>query len=201
MGMQNNMVPYDRRCARSRSPVTPPKPKMNNPVSSWKLGEQIEAENGLKFASLTTAGGPIILTLAGVTPFEPSSWQEESLVKNLDLRLDKLIEEKLECMQACVAETFSLPKYKTDAFKAFLHKKEEYPANLRAKLQTTGLTKTRFWGKDKKPTQAPESFALATFEAKVLLKGIWYAEAAWGVSLHATDLMLVAEAPVPECPF
>ena len=38
-------------------------------------------------------------------------------------------------------------------------------------------------------------------EAKVLLKGIWYAESAWGVSLHATDLMLTKDPPIPECPF
>ena len=163
------MVPYDRRCARSRSPATPPKPKMNNPVSSWKLGEIVEVEGGLQFASLTTAGGPIILTLVGcVAPFEPSSWQEESLVKNLDLRLDKLTEEKLECMQACVAETFRLAKYKTDADKPLLHKREEYPANIRVKLQTTGSTKTRFWGSDKKLSEPPERYAGATFEAKAL---------------------------------
>ena len=174
---------------------------MGTHVSSWKLGEAVEAENGLKFASLTTAGGPIILTIAGMTPFEPSSWQEEALVKNLDIRLDALTESKLECMQFCVAERFSLPKYKRDAFKPFLHKKEEYPANLRAKLQTTGLTKTRFWDSNKKLTEPPESYAGATFQAKVLLKGIWYSEECWGASLHATDLMRVAAAPVPECPF
>jgi len=145
---------------------------MDSPVSSWKLGEVVEAENGLKFAGLTTSGGPIILTLSGVAPFEPSSWQEGSLVKNLDIRLDAATEGKLSCMQACVAETFSLPKYKTEAFKPFLHKKEEYAANLRAKMQTTGLTKTRFWDSNKKLTEPPESFAGATFEAKVLLKGI-----------------------------
>jgi hypothetical protein len=89
MGRQDEcMIRADHRWGRSRSPS--PR-KMDSPVSSWKLGETVEAENGLKFASLATAGGPIILTLAGVTPFEPSSWQEESLVKNLDLRLDKLI--------------------------------------------------------------------------------------------------------------
>ena len=199
MGLAKNMVSHDRKFARSRSPASPR--KMDTPVSNWKLGEAVEAENGLKFAGLTTSGGPIILTLAGVTPFEPSSWQEGSLVKNLDIRLDKLTEEKLECMQACIAEKFSLPKYKTNAFKPFLHKREEYPANLRAKLQTTGLTRTRCWDRDRKQTQAPENFAGATFDAKVLLKGIWYSEECWGASLQATDLMLVAEAPVPECPF
>ena len=196
------MVPYDRRCSRSRSPPTPPpQPKMTNPVSSWKLGEIVDVEGGLQFASLTTADGPIILTLSGIAPFAPSSWQEKLLMKNFDIRLNAATEGQLECMQACIAERLTLPKYKTDAFKPFLHKKEEYPSNIRVKLQTTGLTKTRFWGSDKKLSEPPESFAGATFEAKVLLKGIWYAEAAWGVSLHATDLMLVAEAPVPECPF
>ena len=174
---------------------------MTNPVSNWKLADVVEAENGLQFAGLTVEGGPIILTLSGVAPFDPSSWQEESLVKNLDIRLDAATESMLECMQACIAERFTLPEYKTDAFKPFLHKKEEYPANIRVKLQTTGLTKTRFWDSDKKLSGPPESYAGATFEAKVLLKGIWYAESAWGVSLHATDLMLVAEAPIPEWPF
>ena len=202
MGLQNNMIPHDRRCARSRSPTTLRNPKMGNPVSKWKLGEIVEAEGGLQFTGLTVQGGPIVLTLVGcVAPFEPSSWQEDSLVKNLDLRLDKLTEETLECMQACIAEQYRLPKYKTDAFKSFLHKKEDYPANLRTKLQTTGLTKTRFWDSNKKLTEPPESYSGGTFEAKVLLKGIWYAESAWGISIHATDLLLTKEAPIPECPF
>ena len=197
MGRQDEcMIRSDHRWDRSHSPSSR---KMDSPVSGWKLGEVVEAEN-LKFASLTTAGGPIILTLSGVAPFEPSSW-EESLVKNLDIRLDAETESKLECMQFCIAERFSLPKYKRDAFKPFLHKREEYPANLRAKLLTTGLTKTRFWGKDKKQTGAPESFAGATFEAKVLLKGIWYAEECWGTSLQATDMMLLTDPPTAECPF
>jgi hypothetical protein len=122
-------------------------------------------------------------------------------VKNFDIRLDATTESKLECMQACIAGRFTIPKYKTDAFKAFLHKKEEYPANLRAKLTTTGLTKTRFWDSNKKLTEPPESFAGVTFEAKVILKGVWYSEECWGASLQVTNLMLVAQAPVPECPF
>ena len=191
------MIRSDHRWDRSHSPSSR---KMDSPVSAWKLGSVVEAENGLRFAGLTTSGGPIILTLAGVTPFEPSSW-EGSLVKNLDIRLDAATEGKLSCMQACVAETFRLPRYKADAFKPFLHKKEEYPANLRAKLQRTGLTRTRFWDTDKKQTQAPECYAGATFDCKVLLKGIWYSEECWGASLQVTNLMLVAEAPVPECPF
>jgi hypothetical protein len=195
MGLTKNMV-NDRRFGRSRSP--PPRDKMEKPVSNWKLGEGIEAENGLRFVGLTVEGGPIILSLSGIAPFEPSSWQEEALVKNLDIRLSAATESKLSCMQACVAETFTLPKYKEDAFKAFLHKREEYPANIRTKLQTTGLTKTRFWDKEKKLTEAPEHFAGASFECRMLLKGIWYAESAWGLSLHATDLMLITEAPVPE---
>ena len=176
---------------------------MDTPVSSWKLGEAVEAENGLKFASLTTAGGPIVLTLVGcVTPFEPSSWQDDALAKNLDLRLDALTESKLGCMQACIAEKYGLPKYSTEGFKPFLHKREDFPANIRVKLQTTGLTKTRFWSKeDKKLTKAPEQFAGATFDAKVLLKGVWYSESCWGVSLQATDLMLTKDPPPIECPF
>jgi hypothetical protein len=193
------MIRSDQRWGRSRSPS--PRRKMDSPVSSWSLGETVVAENGLQFAGLTVAGGPIVLTLSGIAPFDPSSWQEESLVKNLDIRLDASTESKLECMQACIMERFALPKYKTDAFKPFLHKKEEYAANLRMKLQTTGLTRTRFWDTDKKLTSVPDQFAGASFEAKVLLKGIWYAESAWGVSMQAMDLMRVAEAPVPECPF
>ena len=114
------MVSTDRRFGRSRSPPntpsTPPQRKMDSPVSGWKLGDIVVAENGLQFASLTTAGGPIILTLSGIAPFEPSSWQDDALVKNLDIRLDAPTESKLECMQACIAEKFSLPKYNTEGF-------------------------------------------------------------------------------------
>ncbi len=88
-------------------------------------------------------------------------------MKNFDIRLNAATESKLECMQACIAERFTLPKYKTDAFKPFLHKREEYPANIRVKLQTTGLTKTRFCDSNKKLTEPPERYTGATFEAKV----------------------------------
>ena len=175
-------------------------------VSSWKMGESVEADNGLQFASLATAeGGPIVLSLVGcVAPFEPSSWQEESPIKNLDLRLDAATESVLSCMQACVAEKYSLPRYRADAFNAFLHKKEAFPANLRAKLQTTGATAVRYWTTEKRLTTAPERHRGATFDAKVLIKGVWYAAESygcWGLSVHVTDLMLVTEPALPECPF
>ena len=200
MGMQNNMVPYDRRCARSRSPATPPpKRKMDSPVSNWKLGETIEAENGLRFAPLLGEGGQVILTLSGIAPFEPSSWCETS-IKNLDLRLDGPTEGKLSCMQACIAEKFTLPKYADNTFKHFLHKNGDYPANIQFKLPK-GLVGTRYWDKDKKMTKAPVHFAGGNFEAKIVMKGVYYCEDCWGVSLHATDIMLHTPAPPPECPF
>ena len=199
MGMQNNMVPYDRRCARSRSPTTPPKPKMTDPVSSWKLGEQIEAENGLKFASLTLGGGPVTLTISGIAPFEPSSWGDNP-VKNLDIRLDGPTEEKMTCMQACIGERFSLPKYQENAFKTFLNKNAEFPANIRFKLGS-GSTGTSYWDKDKKLIKPPESFQGATFDVKLILKGVWYSGDCWGVSLQAMDLMMTKDPPIPECPF
>ena len=201
MGIQNNMVPYDRRCARSRSrsPTTLPKPKMDNPVSSWKLGEQIQGENGLRFASLTMEGEPITLTISGVAPFEPSSWGD-SPVKNLDIRLDGPTEEKMTCMQACIAERFSLPKYQENVFKKFLSKNMDFPANVRFKLGL-GLTGTRYWNKDKKLIKMPDSFQGATFDVKLIMKGVWYSYDCWGVSLHATDILLTKEAPIPNCPF
>ena len=206
MGLVKNTVSHDRRFARSPSPPATPRGTEPTIVNTWKLGESLEAENGLKFASLTTAeGGPIVLSLEGcVAPFDPSSWQEETPMKNFDLRLDAATESKLSCMQACAAERFSQPKYKTDAFKPFLHKKEAYPTNLRAKLQTIGATAVRYWTTDKGLTTGPERHQGGTFDAKVLIKGVWYAAdsyGCWGLSVHVTDLMLVTEPALPECPF
>jgi len=62
---------------------------MTDPVSSWKLGEQIEAENGLKFASLTLGGGPVTLTVSGIAPFEPSSWGDNPVKTLIFVWMDR----------------------------------------------------------------------------------------------------------------
>ena len=172
------------------------------PVANWILGETVDVEGNLKFAPLTVWGGPIILSLTGIAPFEPSSWGDKP-TKNLDIRLDGPTEEKLTCMQACISEKFSLPKYQENAFKTFLNKNGEFPANIRFKLGgVSGLTGTRYWDHDKKLlSKPPQHYSGATWDCKILLKGVWYSDEYWGISLQATDMMRTQAPPIPECPF
>ena len=61
------------------------------------------------------------------------------------------------------------------------------------KVQTTGISSVRYWGKDKKRISAPEDHTGLLFTAKVVLRALWFADDAWGLVAEATDLMLQEE--------
>ncbi len=179
-------------------------------VDKWCFGVPTIVSDTFRIVPLKTQNGPIATTSEECfSPFELSSPQEDANRKNLDLRLSETWESKIECMEANIIYWVSQDpvRYFNEAlgeeeiqerFKSCLHKKGEYPANLRVKVQTKGACAARYWSPDKQLIQVPATHAGCTFKAKLLIKGLWFAESSWGVTIEATDLLIQNQ---PACPF
>ena len=84
-------------------------------------------------------------------------------------------------------------------YKPVSHKREQYPRNLRVKINTTGSNKTRFWSKDRTLISDPITSELEG-NAEILLKGIWTSsDGPWGIIAECTHFQ-VSNAEI-ECPF
>ena len=179
-------------------------------VDSWCFGDATVVGDALRIVPLKTQNGPITTTTEEChSPFDLSSQQDDANRKNLDLRLSQDWESKIECMEANVVYWVAQDpeRYFDDAlgeediqerFKSCLHKKLEYPANLRVKVQTKGACAVRYWSEDKQLLGAPATHAGCTFKAKLLVKSLWFGESSWGIMLEATDLLVLHQ---PLCPF
>ncbi len=201
-----------RMTTSSRSPPQTRAPAARiPPVKNWAFLPS-RAESGIKSVPVTYEQGPIILSLEDVlSPFEPSSYVEESTRKTLTLRLSKEWDAAFDCFEACLLhevasrreEFFGRPLGEEEVremCKPITKKTGDYPRNLRVKLNTAGLYAARYWAADKTRLDPPESLAGVTFNVRVSLRAIWIGDDAWGVVADCTDLQLVDQ-PTEECPF
>ena len=85
-------------------------------------------------------------------------------------------------------------------YKAVTKKNGDYPRHLRAKVNTAGANRTRYWDASKARMDPPADHTGLTFSARVVLRAIWIAGEAWGLVADVTDLLLQDESVV-ECPF
>jgi hypothetical protein len=129
----------------------------------------------------------------------------------MTLRLSNEWDGPIECMEACLRaevgqqaarffETPLTPEQVEEMYSPVSKKSNDYPRNLRCKVNTNGMTATRYWATDKTRMKAPETHANTRWTARVVLNGIWFSGDKWGLVIDATDLML-AEEVVVDCPF
>ncbi len=201
---------------RSRSP---PQPRgravapaaLIPPVKSWTFLDA-RSESGIKSVPVTYQRSPIVLSIQDVlSPFEPSSFVEESNRKTLTLRVNNEWDSALDCFEACLlheatsrsAEFFgrSLGEEEVrEMYKPFSKKTCDYPRNLRAKLNTAGPYAARYWAADKTRLDPPGTLAGVALNVRVSLRALWIGDDAWGVVAECTDLQLAEQGP-EECPF
>ena len=183
---------------------------MTDVVDKWCFGDATIVSDTLRIVPLKLQNGPITMTTEECySPFDLSSPQEDANRKNLVLRLSETWESKIECMEANIMYWVSKDpeRYFTEAlgeeeiqerFKSSLHKKGEYPANLRVKVQTKGACQARYWNPEKQLIKKPATHAGCTFKAKLTIKGLWFGDSNWGFTIEATDLLVQSE---HACPF
>ena len=194
--------------SRSRSPAPRGSSAVIPPVKAWSF-EKTTLEG--KTWAISHGGKPIELTLEAVySPFNLSSFNENSR-KVLTLRLPKEWDDVFGCMEACLLHEvqeqsgrfFGGPQsaeHISERYKAISKKNDAYPRHIRVKVNTTGISASRYWDKDKQRIVAPVDHTGLLLTTKIILRALWFAEDAWGLVCDATDLMLQDDVSV-ECPF
>ena len=181
------------------------------PVKSWTFLDA-RSESGIKSIPVTYQRSPIVLSIQDVlSPFEPSSFVEESTRKTITLRLNKEWDAAVDCFEACILheaasrseEFFGRPlgeEVVREMYKPISKKTGDYPRNLRVKLNTAGPYAARYWGSDKTRLDPPGTLAGVALNVRVSLRALWIGDDAWGVVAECTDLQLAEQGP-EECPF
>ena len=182
------------------------------PVKCWQFLPASSAETGIKSVPLAHKQRPIVLSIQNAfSPFEPSAYVEGATRKTLTLRLSKEWDAAFDCLEACLLHEMTTRSQElfgralseeqvVEMYKPLTKKSGEYPRNLRAKLNTTGVYAARYWASDKTRLDAPETLADIHLNVRVALRAIWIGDDAWGVVADCTDLQLVEQSS-EECPF
>ena len=209
--VQGTLAP--QRSERSRSPkgrarATAAVP----PVKGWTIAQRI-GDGPVGTAGLTHRNQPIGIGFTNLhSPFNPSSFPNAmSQRQTLTLRLPREWEEALQCMESALldrvaassAEIFGreMPEEQVrEMYKSITRKTGDYPMNVRVKLSSTGFSTTRYWSPGGVRVEPPESHECKDFNAKVVLRALWFADDAWGLVIDCTDLQEVT-GDLDPCPF
>ena len=214
------MASSARKYQRSRSPPKRgSKPSAALPLIKNLVYSPPNITNGpVKTWTLSIQGKPVEVDLMNVySPFAPSSLVEESTRLTLTLRLPSEWDSVFDCFEAALCDEMLQSGRVVDLFgrddvsaedleawyKPITKKVGDYPRTLRVKCNTQGPYRTRYWGADKQALDRPSEHIGKLFNARVVLRGVWVGENAFGLVADCTDLQLVEEfqavCPFPSC--
>ena len=197
--------------SRTRSPT--PREILIPWVENWVLGEALKnAENPkVKTIPLTVDRKDILCTIEDAySPFDLSSLSEGATRKSLTLRLSRKWDSVIDCMEASVIHRVAQESETIfgcvltedevhDTYKPISMKKDNFPRNLRVKVNTVGAHQCRYWDIDKEKIDPPNHQQM-NFNAKLHIRALWFRPDGWGLIFDAKDLQ-VQDAPIEECPF
>ena len=179
-------------------------------VADWAFGEARDVAGGVR--SLPIIGGGVSIQLLDcIAPFDTSSLREGSR-RSLTLRLPHEWDTAFGAMEAALithvshnSTTFFQNHLSEgdviNGYKAISVKKDEYPRNVRTKINTAGHYAVRYWDMNRAVVEPPTDHAGTRFNAVLRIRAIWTgADNAWGLVLDVTDLQIL-EVPNMDCPF
>ena len=179
-------------------------------VKTWKFGAA-QGDGEVKSLPVSCGGMDIVLNVQGcLSPFDASSLND-SARKTLTLRLPQvwdgpfgemeaaLMKEAADHSPALFGEKLSEDQL-LERYKPLTKKTNEYPRQLRAKLNTNGFYAVRFWNSERIRVDAPGDYGGLLFNAVLKIRAMWVSAEAWGLVCDATDLQLL-EVAHAECPF
>ena len=165
-----------------------------NPIGAsdgWK-------NNGLDF-QLTTPDKP------RHAPFGASAYNDpQATRKSICFRVHEELESKLCDVDAYMCNYITknsarLFKGKQMTYKPLLQTKEDYPALLRAKINTGGTKACRFWTPQFARCDAPQDLRECGLVPRVCFRSLWKMGSECGISVDVTDLLCDTADEV--CPF
>jgi len=181
------------------------------PVNDWTFGAPRQ-EGAVTIHGLTYSGGGIAIMVDHTyAPFELGSLDVANSRKTLTLRLPEHMDEPFACAEHFLVHDVAIRS--TDFFgralseeqigamyKPITKKNGEYPRHVRAKVNTIGGHRTRYWDASRARAEPPVSHAGMFYNARLQLRAIWIGAEAWGLVCDATDLQ-IQETEMADCPF
>ena len=177
----------------------------------WQLGDVTTSAKGIRSAplmdgknnslhfQLTTPDKPLY------APFGASAYNDpQAIRKSICFRVHEDLESKLCDVDAYVGSYIAknsarLFKGKQMTYKPLLQTKEDYPALLRAKINTSGTRACRFWTPQFARCDAPQDLRECGLVPRVCFRSLWIMGSECGISVDVTDLLCDTADEV--CPF
>ena len=147
---------------------------------------QSRKTGNVTFTACSQAGKPILLKLEGVRiPFEPSAYQLDAATTRKTICVAGATDDVIETIRALETEIGAT----SSAVRENL---------LRFKFDQQ---KVRIWDSNGCRIEAPEKMRGWTANVQAQVRGKWTPRSGSGLCVETTDIMLLREAPEPECPW
>ena len=182
-------------------------------AKTWQLADVFVTAKGAKQCLLSDGSGkhPVVYIPDEllVAPFGFSSW-EESTRKNLELRCTPSVESfftqlddwarayLLEHSERLFKKQLTAQQIEEN-YKSPLHKKGDYPALLRSKINTSGTNQLRIWDAQGGPAEEPTGWKDLQVKPRLHIRSLWIMGPSFGFTIECTDLQL--HPPCRACPF
>ena len=179
-------------------------------VAEWAFGEARDVAGGVRSFPIV-GGGVSIQLLDCLSPFDTSSLRDGAR-RSLTLRLPHEWDTAFGAMEAALITHVSHNSTMffqnhlsegevTGGYKAISIKKDEYPRNIRTKINTAGPYAVRYWDVSRAATEPPADHAGTRFNAILRIRALWTgADNAWGLVCDCQDLQIL-DVPFVDCPF
>ena len=183
------------------------------PLEAWTVAGLAGSPGEVQTAAISYKNGPVQLTMKQVfSPFEPSSMDGSVHRQTITLRMNKFWESILRDLEQSLVQRVSTESAKIlgcdltaeevlQMYRSCTRKRGEYPMNIRAKINQTGMLATRYWGAGGDRQDAPAMYAGKYFNAVLTIRALWRGEDAWGVVCDCTDLQEAQAGDDVACPF
>lgn len=186
-------------------------------LAQMQLADPQVNAKGAKFCPLLFEGQKLSRTFGAEhsplrTQWGPSSFDNsDASRKNFDLLCDETMTNYLTSLDNWAKQYIQEHSVRIlgrqmsaqqveDSYRPLLQQRGSYPANLRCKINLTGVRKTRLWSADGTQREAPESWQCASYAAKVEFSHLYLmGQRDCGIVVNLTDLQIFDHNM--ECPF
>ena len=86
-----------------------------------------------------------------------------------------------------------------DGYKSPMHRKGDYPPNLRCKIDLEGRMACRYWSEAGAERGPPDDYKLCDLKVRIMARSMWFMQKDFGFTLQITDMQIFPRPHI--CPF